>query len=495
MQVQAGRSSVRSCLLMALFLLLLVIQIFSIPDEEMRSEPMRILYVVTTLNEYDNGRKGTRFGSDRLKTLLIPVLSEGVNSMIQSPYHYQVDVYLILGYTLRQERFNMIRQSLPPSVGLDVWQDATPVTYDLGRKSERIRVETLTRALSRQHRYVIKDKLLNYDFFVAFEDDMLIKGDHVHHYVTISNEIERLRRDAPVQVQKNRGLKKPKLAQQFYGEMNKQQLSRMVPGFLRVEVLLDRNNFGTQKELDPIPVDLQFPVSSGGGLETIERRVDPRLCCHVSEQVPMLPRNPATDKIFIWETGVRALGVREMPESSNLSWVMLLRGNRYRFMTASEVIGDYWSGRDGAFENGFGRPFEGEPQYLSNQGGWMATQQQIWEWHIKHCQGGFLPPFNEPVFKNDGLFNKNVEFWSGGLQISQSSNCNLQRIVDLDPDSFSRQLLYHTANNKQFQLKHKIGRFVKVDHLLGQLNAVRKKAQEAKAAEAEGAKSIFRLWW
>jgi hypothetical protein len=61
----------------------------------------------------------------------------------------------------------------------------------------------------------------------------------------------------------------------------------------------------------------------------------------------------------------------------------------------------------------------------------------------------------------------------------------LQRIVTLDPDGFSRHLVYHSANNKQTQLakEGKKERFVKADNLLGQLNTVRKRAEEAKTKE------------
>lgn len=79
-----------------------------------------------------------------------------------------------------------------------------------------------------------------------------------------------------------------------------------------------------------------------------------------------------------------------------------------------------------------------------------------------------------------------VEFWSGGTSLFQSFRaCNLQRIVSLDPDGFSKHLIYHSANNKQRQLaqQKKSERFVKVDTLLGQLNTVKKNAQEAKRRE------------
>jgi len=57
--------------------------------------------------------------------------------------------------------------------------------------------------------------------------------------------------------------------------------------------------------------------------------------------------------------------------------------------------------------------------------------------------------------------------------------------VSLDPDEFSRHLIYHSANNKQTQLNRqgKRDRFVKIDNLLGQLNTVRKRAEETKRKE------------
>ena len=55
--------------------------------------------------------------------------------------------------------------------------------------------------------------------------------------------------------------------------------------------------------------------------------------------------------------------------------------------------------------------------------------------------------------------------------------CMLQRIVSLDPDRFSKQLLYHTANNKQRQLAERRNMLVKVNDLFGQLNTARANAE------------------
>jgi hypothetical protein len=46
----------------------------------------KILYIVTTLAEYNTGTRSTVRGSDRLQKTLIPILSEGVRSMLADGY-------------------------------------------------------------------------------------------------------------------------------------------------------------------------------------------------------------------------------------------------------------------------------------------------------------------------------------------------------------------------------------------------------------------------
>ena len=455
-------------------------------------KPLRILYLVTSLAEYNNGRRFTKRGDDRVVNYMMPVLTEGVESMLS--FGYQVDVYLICHWKMTPVRRSMIRDKLPSSVGLEVWDDATPLGYRLERNQNY--TDFVTRGLARQHRYVIKVKFADYDFFVAFEDDMLVKGDHVKHYLDMTNDIARLRALAPdtIRVEERRNA--------FHGPLSKTQLSRMIPGFIRVEVLRTEDENGTQIELDPIPVDLEFDGKN--------RTVDPRPCCLLSNKTvnDHIPPEPTSSRVFVWETGIKGLSVCEVPTSG---WVALLGGSYVH--GKKHVIGDYWSGRDGAFgsEN---RPLPNDPRFLNNQGGWMATRQQIWEWHTEHCPGGFLPPFDSPHYDLDGLnlrnvrrrqcglkyfcfsfqrgthicFSLQVEYWSGGVSIfSFIQACNMQRIVSLDPDGFSRHLVYHSANNKQKQLRKqgKSDRFVKVDDLLGQLNTVRKRAEDAKRKELE----------
>ena len=165
-----------------------------------------------------------------------------------------------------------------------------------------------------------------------------------------------------------------------------------------------------------------------------------------------------------------------MPESSSLGWVLMQRGPRVK--EANLTIGDYWSNTQGYFPKGMRRPIPGEFSNVNNQGGWMATRYQIWEWHTQICPGGFLPPFEAPHYRLDGLDMRNVEYWSGGLNLVTARHaCNLQRIIPLDPQRFARSLIYHSANNKQRQLHYKRKRFTKISHFLGQLWTVQKDAE------------------
>ena len=70
--------------------------------------------------------------------------------------------------------------------------------------------------------------------------------------------------------------------------------------------------------------------------------------------------------------------------------------------------------------------------------------------------------------------------WSGSYQFftGVKSGCNMQRILSLHPDHFSKHLIYHVANNKQKQLSKE--RMVRADHLFGQLNSVKKMAELGK---------------
>jgi hypothetical protein len=110
----------------------------------------------------------------------------------------------------------------------------------------------------------------------------------------------------------------------------------------------------------------------------------------------------------------------------------------------------------------------------------MATKEQLIRMNNKLCLANFLPPFDNVGQGNDGLDPHNVEFWSGSYQFftGASNHCNMQRIISVHPDHFSKHLLYHTANNKQKQLANY--RMVRANHLFGQVNALKKMAERSR---------------
>ena len=550
-------------------------------DTKTTKTKTRLLYTVTTLSEFNSGQRSTQRGSDRFRETLLPVLTESVYSLVESNKFDQVDVYLICGYVFNETRRVLLEAQLPSHVGLEVWDDALPYNYNMKdirhTKNPKATIEPHTRGLARQHRFVLKDKLPYYDVFVNFEDDMLIHAEQVQQYLLMTNHLERLREQAPddeddiimknvgesdeeddKQKNKRKHPKKKKLskhhdpATKHYGPLTKQQLKQTIPGFVRVEVVLNETATPIPELQVKVPIDLTTVDDDDNDSfndnnkdknnnttqqQQLERQIhiDPAPCCHVTDRMlrllntttntttdysvsgkPPMPKTPSVRQLITWEVQILPLGVRRMPplhahgllqnndtndnnnttkatattintnttinnnDPYHLDWVVLQRGNQPK---PEHALGDYWSGNDGYYQNDTvdWRPASHERKYINNQGGYMATQRQLWEWHSELCAGsGFLPPFDGPVYNMDGLDLRDVEYWSGGLQLATRNNaCNLQRIVDLHPTHFARHILYHTANNKQAQLQHVSERFTRLDELYGMLNAVRKNAQRA----------------
>eukprot|EP00541_Cyclophora_tenuis_P018780 CAMPEP_0116546170 /NCGR_PEP_ID=MMETSP0397-20121206/3078_1 /TAXON_ID=216820 /ORGANISM="Cyclophora tenuis, Strain ECT3854" /LENGTH=273 /DNA_ID=CAMNT_0004070571 /DNA_START=1 /DNA_END=822 /DNA_ORIENTATION=- len=265
----------------------------------------------------------------------------------------------------------------------------------------------------------------------------------------------------------------------FHGSMTEDQMKRLVPGFIRVEVLVDESQYTAQKDLDPIEIDFDYPGEDG------DHHIDPSVCCHVPNMQPNkgTPTLPRAKDVIIWETAAKALGVRHVDGSHLFDWLMLLPGPGKR-MDKKELIGSYWSGRDGAFGD-IPRPSGGVPDLIAQQGGWMATREQIIRLDQELCQGKFLPPFDPPDYYEDGQQSMNVEYWSGGYQFFTGvrGGCNMQRVVSMKPEHFSKHLIYHVANNKQKQLAS--SRMLRADNLFGQMITVLKAAQKAKAGLAK----------
>ena len=182
---------------------------------------------------------------------------------------------------------------------------------------------------------------------------MRVTGGHISHFLEVTAELKTLKDEAPETLP-------PEplddyLRETFYGPLSKIQLGRMIPGFIRVEVLLDESKYPSQEELDPIKVDLDFEVEDKDGIiRTQNRNFDPLPCCGVLN-VDNLPKFPSYDQIMLWETSIFGANVRNFPtqksspNSNMLNWVLLQPGPKTHHMSAEQFVGGYWAGRDGMY--------------------------------------------------------------------------------------------------------------------------------------------------
>lgn len=131
----------------------------SASGENNKGDPIRILYTVTTLAEYDKGTRATTRGFDRLKNLLIPVVKEGVQSMVAKGYH--VDVYIISYYEMtRKSLVTSAMEEVSSDISVSFWDNAAPISYDpMKRDKPDAKLWENTLGLARQHRFVVKDNL------------------------------------------------------------------------------------------------------------------------------------------------------------------------------------------------------------------------------------------------------------------------------------------------------------------------------------------------
>ena len=408
------------------------------------------------------------------------------------------------------------------------------------------KLQELGAQLARQHRYVVKDKFPYYDFFVVYEDDMFITQAQVSNHQSVMKQLRHLEQHILKNGNSGSGSGvistiSQKLQQQltnsqlgddddekenyeFLNDDNNimlQHLERLRPGLIRVEVLpQDISKQRIQQQLDPIPLSTSTITynnnnnitSSSSSSSFMVGGVDAEPCCHMKHALPTVNNNntkPKGNELMIWETGILGMSVRKMPSSSSssLGWVGLLPGPvsgrhlpGYKAMNYKGLVPSQTGGGEQNDPNLEGESKSivkknkkrvpdgsGDPRYLAQSAGWMASPRELMELHTRLCDGGFLPPYDESRrFQRDGLHRHNVEFWSGGIQM-WCGFCNIQRIVSLDPKHFSKHLIYHTANNKQKKLPDE--RLVRVTDLFGQLHTLKEEASIVMASIAAAAAS------
>jgi hypothetical protein len=85
----------------------------------------RVLYIVTSLSQFDSGGRATTRGHNRFLHTLLPVVRESTISMTKAGY--QVDVYLITHYHPSPQHWQSLQASLPPETSLELWPEASPM--------------------------------------------------------------------------------------------------------------------------------------------------------------------------------------------------------------------------------------------------------------------------------------------------------------------------------------------------------------------------------
>lgn len=523
-------------------------QAFNQTTRILPKDTLRILYIVTSGGKLYGGAIQRRFQS-RVK----PVILETVASLMTPPsidststtipQDWMVDVYLVLGYSLAKDEIEALQrqlQAIHPLIQLQVWQRAVPIAYEcqswqasledpIGRSvsqcqtldgkhgpSSQAILDYGKAQLARQHRYVVKDLLGDYDFFLAFEDDMLVKRHHVQYHMEWMQRLERwisvARQQEAAQAANSTWMQSLLQTAKKHATttddpwswqqpLTAAQLEKFRPGWLRVEVLQSSRKVEQN--------DSDWKVSDTKWAEHV---IDPNRCCGrrtgQEAQLSMLleedadggagnmlrddQHNDSTSKarngdnkrpssnltstdLIIWETAILGFGVRRVPDlasgAKDNPWLALMAGPRLR-----HVLPQYWSGKLLTPEPQ--RPTTSDPRYFSQSAGWMASRREILEYHTQHCAGGFLPPFEAPRHFQDGYWRNNVEYWSGGIQL-WGGTCNIQRFVSLEYNGqdFDKHLLYHSSNNKQFSSKAQ-QRLVLATTLLAQLQQVQAQGQK-----------------
>ena len=148
------------------------------------SKPFRILHIITSLDEYENGERSTLKGSNRLINIVLPTLKSTLQSLNYeiNNNHWEVDVYVILGYKCNEQCHALFQSVIAPySVGLEIWDDAVPKNHGFWPEDKN-QVLPMPYALARQHRFVVKDKLDYYDFFSSWVSfSLFVENDLSSH--------------------------------------------------------------------------------------------------------------------------------------------------------------------------------------------------------------------------------------------------------------------------------------------------------------------------
>jgi len=271
----------------------------------------------------------------------------------------------------------------------------------------------------KQHRYVVRDKLNEYDVFLSFLAHLpqplnlaiggkpleRITHDHVTTYLEMSSMLNEWKKNIKLH---------------FSAKENASR-DELIPALLIADI-------STKPSKDDVVPDANLWIDAnpccGHLFPEIERVSDAR---HVSFEVSMVgeKNNFRKDTNYTWGFHDIGIGTSESTsvEQSNVNWMATL--------TNSAKL------RSPFFEDG-----------------WILTREQILRINHGECRGKFLPPFDFAYESDHTNENPNQlvgqDFASPLFRPREDGGCGMKRAVSLDPRPFSRQLVY---SGKGFEIK------------------------------------------
>ena len=427
---------------------------------ERRGRSTSLLYVVTVLcdstGDVDRGRAPSL-------DALTERLSDNVRSMMESPFHYRVDVYWIMScpweHVLEREyfikaddghrdddRFSRdlyLRDRLPDGVGLQVWEDAMPLEYFDG------------------------DTLMEKPGDGAAVDETTLTANGLPDDGEDGN-LPRSERERPRQSSTN-----------LRSDVDLTSLRGLAPS---LNELLKRHRYVVRDKLQHYDLFLSFAASLNASKDdenALERITGDHVDAHLrlsSEIDAWKRRLPPTDGApplpGLLTVRIRKAHEPRLPTFDDAGFdpspccaettssvlpspsEIVMAGTSaklWRFWNLTQH-GDDPSGLDSWIAVERRRkasPSDEGPPFFEN--GWILTRERLLRLHRRSCPGAFLPPFRD---SDDGRRAAVRRRWKGAISAplydaEEEGGCGALRAVSLRPSGFSRQLVRSAGTERE----------------------------------------------
>ena len=413
----------------------------------------RLLHVISSLASSNTLGRNTINGKSRL-----PMIKHSFRALVgMCAVGFEVTVVLIAAWAAEHRRTELTESlsGCGAPIEFGIWE--VNVT---ARERER--------ELPAMHRYVVADLLPRFDVVSCWEDDMLITLHHVAHFLDMSAQLERAAAaapEAPGAVVGNTARARVKARHRLLpwrANLTRWELLRIFPALVRVEILADGRPGSSMVD------------DSADGRHLELTRTWRKACC--TPQPPSMydggspnpratqsgtsalrPRSGAKSlvagELVGWEWGAFDAGLRHLPPplgwvasgpSTSGGWLQTYTGFGGSGSEPECTRAPIGSPRNGVPSSNTSRCSLTLPRFWGQQGGWMATREQISRLDEHFCPSGFLPGGAKGF-----LARGNTEFLSGGIQHFASNSCGIARIFSLSKQRFGNHLILHMSGNKQ----------------------------------------------